>query len=111
VVKPISQNIAQGLFRLLFGEEFDPWIIGVIFLRQIQGREGPLRQFVMADPYRSGIRYGPVKGRTDKADFNEVVEVSGLQGGILAVVGEAQKFPRLEVEGGLVWQSRHNRGG
>ncbi len=52
-------------------------------------------QRVMAQPARPGRRRCPVQSAAHQPDLHEIVEVPGLQGGVLPVVGERQHLAGL----------------
>ena len=54
-------------------------------------------QLVAAEPGGPGIVQSPEKTRAHEADKQKVVEVAGLQRRVLAVVGEAEQLPRVQV--------------
>ena len=65
---------------------------------------------------RPRSRAGPVQRRAQQGDLHEVVEVARLEGGVLAVVGEAQELARLRGQVPVALQlderaHREDRGG
>jgi hypothetical protein len=54
--------------------------------------EDPLRQDVVGELFPRCIFDGSEQRASQEEDLNEVVEVTGLQGGVLSIVGEAEKL-------------------
>ena len=54
-------------------------------------------QLVAAEPLRAGILQCAEKARADEAHEEEVVEMAGLERGVLTVVSEAEKLSRVAV--------------
>ena len=52
----------------------------------------------MAEPVWLGALASPMQRRAQQGHLREIVEMAGLQGGVLAVVGEAQELPRFGAE-------------
>ena len=49
----------------------------------------------MADTFLTGFGQGPVQAGTQLNDLHEVVEVSGLERGVLTIVDEGEQFAGL----------------
>ena len=58
-------------------------------------------QGVAADPVRAGILQSAEKTRADEANEDEVVEMAGLERGVLTIVGETEKLPRVLAQPGF----------
>src|SRR5262249_48000309 len=63
----------------------------------IDGRETHRRlnapaEFIIAQPLRAGLANGRENGAAQERDKEEIVEMAGLQGGVLTIVGEAQEL-------------------
>ena len=100
------------------------WLVSrigrVVLEARIHGVDDAARQFAVAQS-RSARRIArsharPVQRRAQQGDLREVVEVARLQGGVLAVVGEAQKLARFRGEVAAALQlderaHREDRGG
>ena len=63
----------------------------------------------MRDAGRTCLFYGSVQRRPQQADLDEVVEVTGLQRSVLAVVAEGQQFLLVGVDGRIGQQRTHCR--
>ena len=61
-------------------------------LRSLLGVEHLLGQVVVGQPVGPGVADRLVEGRSQEADLDEVVEVAGLEAGVLAVVGEGEEL-------------------
>jgi len=84
--------MTQGFFGFLFSQKSHIWVDSIKSLWQIECCKDFLCQFIVAYSINPGITDRTIEGRADETDFDEVVEMSGLQRGILTVVGEAEKF-------------------
>ena len=62
---------------------------------EAQGALGSNTQLVAAESLRACIPQRTEEARTDKAHEEEVVEVAGLERGVLAIVGETQELSRV----------------
>ena len=66
---------------------------GLHFMSQPKRIENFLGQDVMLQAIPPRLLYGVKKSRSHKAYFYEVIKVTGLERGILPVVGKAEKLP------------------
>ena len=108
-VEAVAKYLSQGLLGIAQGLEahLRVWLPGVQLNRQVQGRRHPLAQLVVPQPFRPGGRHRAVEGGAQLPDLHEVVEVAGLQRGILAIVGEAEQLAGGVLEIGVPAQAAH----
>ena len=92
VVEAIAQDVAQGTLRVHSCLKANRWVGGVLFERQSEGIEDPLGEFLMGDAILAGLLDRLEERGTKGADFDKVIEMARLQGGVLAVVGEAEQL-------------------
>ena len=98
LIDAIGQDLAQravGLCPLL---EPDRGIDRVQLHRQVERLKDALGQNRVLKPTWSRTAHSAIDPRAQQADFDKVVEMPGLQGSILPVVGEAQQLSRLTVQ-------------
>ena len=88
----LQVEAAQRGFDQPFGA--DPRVRSVEAERALLGEA----QRVAAEAVRAGIVQRAEKPRADEAHEEEVVEVAGLERGVLAVVGEAEELSRVAVQ-------------
>src|SRR2546421_12564301 len=70
-------------------------VVGGVEGEGVRDRGG---EFLVVDALLAGVDGRPVQGAAQLGDLHEVVEVPGLEGGVLAVVDEGQQPARLPVE-------------
>ena len=94
----VGENIAHGALRALLNVELGVGL-GRVELEgrsrreaRLKGVEEALRKVSILDAFGTGLRDGGVEAAADEGHLHEVVEVAGLEGGVLAVVGEAQEL-------------------
>lgn len=97
-VEPIPEHLAEGLVRVGLPLEPGRRVAGVRLEREGEGVEHPLGEDVVPQPVRPGADGRRVERAPQQADLDEVVEVPGLEGGVLAVVGEAEDLLRPVVQ-------------
>ena len=108
-VEAVADDVAQGgVAGALRGE------LRLGLARVELGWEGQLvgdlrGQVVVGETVTAGLGGGAVQRGAEHADLDEVVEVAGLERGVLAVVGEGQQLPRDRIEGFLVAQRADRR--
>ena len=99
----IGQHLAQHAFGFLEVEalqrRFRQPFGADLRVRSVEAQGALLGEAegVAAQASRAGIPQCAEKTGTDQAHEEEVVEMTRLQSGVLAVVGEAQEFPREEI--------------
>ena len=97
-VEEILQHLAQGVFGALARRSAHLGIGGVVLERQLHRGEDVTRQVAMPQTRRRPPRAGSTECGAQQGDLNEVVEVAGLQRGVLPVVGKAQQLARRGVQ-------------
>ena len=115
-VEPVGQHVAQGPVGGAAGRSGQLGLPGVGLPRQPQLVEHPLGQLVVSEAGRTGGDRGPVQSGPQHRHLHEVVEVGGLQRGVLAVVGERQQLAglgaqRLRLPEAADGGQRHDGGG
>ena len=95
---PVRQNPGKGLLGLAaahsarIGVQHPVPSGGLIGSSKSQGLSDTEAYFVIAESIRPGIENGAQCRAAQKTDKQEVVEMSGLKRGILAVVGETEQL-------------------
>ena len=94
----VGENVTHGALRALLDVELGVGL-GRVKLEsrsrreaRFEGVEEPLRKVSILDAFGTGLRDGGVEAAADEGHLHEVVEVAGLEGGVLAVVGKAQEL-------------------
>ena len=93
-VEAVAEHVAEGALGLQLGGEADLGIGCVERLGQVDGAHDLVAQLVVRKPVRPSGGHRPIDGRAQQADLDEVVEVAGLERGVLAVIGKAQELAR-----------------
>ena len=101
-VQPVAEHGAECGLGVLQRLKSHQGIAGVQIERQFQGLEHLLGQRVVWDTIDSSLQHRPVQSGAQQANLDEVVEVSGLERSVLAVVREAEQLASSVVESGLV---------
>ena len=94
-VQPVGQHVAQGPVDGAAGRSGEVGLAGVGLPRQRQLVEHPPGQLVVGESGRACGARGSVQRGPQHRHLHEVVEVGGLQRGVLAVVGERQQLAGL----------------
>jgi hypothetical protein len=95
-VEVVAEHLAQRPLGLLALQVLDGGVARVLLERQLQGLEHcAARARRGAGRSRSGGRDGAPQAGAEERDLDEVVEVAGLERGVLAVVGEAEQLARI----------------
>ena len=108
-VNPVADHIPHCLVGVGLLGELDAGLAGIKLERKIEGLEDAESQLVVRDSFGTGCQRGLVERRAKQADLNEVVEMAGLERGILAVVGETEKLLRVLLEGGILLEHADDR--
>jgi hypothetical protein len=109
-VDAIGEDLAQGRVSEVALVELGGRHPGVRLQRESQGVEHGLGQPVVGQPLLPRRRQSPVQGAAYLADQGEVVEVAGLEAGVLPVVDEGEEFACPLRQVGLVAQGAHDAG-
>jgi hypothetical protein len=89
-VDPVGDDLVHGAVALRLGAALEVGGGRVVGRCQAGLRERPRRHLGVVEAVLAGRGGGLVERRAQQADLDEVVEVAGLQRGVLAVVGEAE---------------------
>ncbi len=108
-VEVVAQHVAQHLLGVGAGVELQLGVDGEVVEGQGQGGEDGVGDLVVLESVGAGLGRGLVERRPQQADLHKVVEVSGLERGVLAVVGEAQQLAGLGRQRGVGPQAAHGR--
>lgn len=94
-VDPVGQHLPERLVDAASGAALDLGVARVLVEREVKRREHRGRQRVEAQPDLAAAPGRFVQRRAQQTDLDEVVEVTGLERGVLAMVAEAQQLARL----------------
>src|SRR5208337_2995314 len=108
-VYPVADDIPHCLVGVGLLGELDAGLAGIELEREIEGLEDAECQLVVRDSFGTGCQRGLVERGAKQADLNKVVEMAGLERGILAVVGETQKLLRMLLERGILLEHEDDR--
>ncbi|MFO0651310.1 MAG: hypothetical protein U0326_34110 [Polyangiales bacterium] len=97
-VDVVCEDAAKRLLGVLALEVLHVGVDRVDVEGQVERVEHPLHEGVMTKPFSPRAANSAEDGRAQKRDLDEVVEVPRLEGGVLAVVGEAQHLASTRLE-------------
>lgn len=104
---PVGQDLAKRPLCLLKVEATQRGLeqpLGAdLRIRPVEA-ERPLlgdAKLLASEPIRGCVLKRAEEARTDEAHEEEVVEMAGLERGVLTVVGEAEELPRVEIQARL----------
>src|SRR5271166_2949042 len=108
-VNPVADHIPHCLVGVGLLGELDTGLAGIKLERKIEGLEDAECQLVVSDSFGTGCQRGLVERRAQQADLDEVVEMAGLERGILAVVGETEELLGVLLERGILLEHADDR--
>ncbi|TFE69316.1 hypothetical protein A7Q09_05340 [Methylacidiphilum sp. Yel] len=93
-IEAVAEDVSEGPVRLLAEREPDRGVARVALDGERQCFEDTLRELVVTDSWGGGLLGCAVQRSTEESHLHEIVEVTGLERGVLPVVGEAQNIAR-----------------
>lgn len=88
----VTEHVAKHPLGVGAGVKLQLRIDGVVLEGKVEGTEDGVGELVVLQPVGASVLGGLVEGGPQQADSDEVVEVAGLERGVLAVVGEAEQL-------------------
>jgi hypothetical protein len=100
-VEAVGEHLAEHAVGVGACRSLEFLVAGVGVERQVQRLEHLLRDLVVGEAVGAGVGDRSPECGAQQGDLDEVVEVAGLQRGVLAVVGERQQLLGICAEFGV----------